>query len=78
MLEALVADSEVRTKHGGTELVAIATVTDECVDQVFAFNRLLIVNVSDIDRKKNSCWNNLQMPTGQNHRDRSLSLSRLV
>jgi hypothetical protein len=55
VLEAFVADSEVRTKHGGTELVAIATVTDECVDQIFAFNRLLIVDISNIYRKENSC-----------------------
>lgn len=48
MLEALVADSEVRTKHGGTEFVAIAAVADECVDQIFAFNRLEVINMSDI------------------------------
>lgn len=47
MLEALVADSEVRTKHGGTEFMAIAAVADKCVDQIFTINRLVVTRISD-------------------------------
>jgi predicted protein tyrosine phosphatase len=49
MRETLVTDCEVGTKHGGTEFVAITAVTDKCVDQIFAFNRLLRIHISDIN-----------------------------
>lgn len=48
MFETLVADSEVRTEHGGTEFVAITAVADECVDQIVTFNRLVTVCISGI------------------------------
>jgi hypothetical protein len=47
MLEALVADGKVRAKHGGAELVAITAVADECVNQIFAFDRLMIIIISE-------------------------------